>query len=177
MDQEERLRDWMVKYTNRLHRLAYTLTHSKAEADDRVQDGFIKAYYAMETFDELRDPFPWLAKIVINECKMARRRSFREIVTNLLPERFSSSTEETILRLSTRDEMYEAILKLPEMMRIPIVLHYFEDLSVQQIANITDVPTGTVKSRLARGRARLKLSLKEAETHDRQTDPECKTFL
>lgn len=42
MEQEERLRDWMEKYTNRLYRLAYTLTHSKAEADDRVQDGSSK---------------------------------------------------------------------------------------------------------------------------------------
>ncbi|CAM3446378.1 MULTISPECIES: RNA polymerase sigma factor [Paenibacillus] len=177
MEQEERLRDWMEKYTNRLYRLAYTLTHSKAEADDRVQDGFIKAYYAMGTFDQLRDPFPWLAKIVINECKMAKRRSFREIVTNLLPERLSVSTEETVLRLATSNEMYEVILRLPVIMRIPIVLHYFEELSVQQIADITGVPTGTVKSRLARGRAKLNRSLKEAGVHDRPTDSECETIL
>ena len=177
MEQEERLRDWMTQYTNRLYRLAYTLTYSKAEADDRVQDGFIKAYYAMDSFDQLRDPFPWLAKIVINECKMAKRRSFRETVTDLLPERLSASTEETVLRSKTNDEMYEAILKLPEVMRIPIVLYYFEDLCIQQIADITGIKAGTVKSRMARARERLNRTLKEVESYDRQTDSNCKTFL
>ncbi|MGG3280979.1 RNA polymerase sigma factor [Paenibacillus solani] len=177
MEQDERLRDWMTKYTNRLYRLAFTLTYSKAEADDRVQDGFIKAYYAMNSFDHQRDPFSWLAKIVINECKMAKRRCFREIVTDILPERLTASTEEAVVRLSTNDEMYEAILKLPEEMRIPIVLYYFEDLSVQQISDITGIKEGTVKSRMARARARLNRSLKEEESYDRKTNSKCETTL
>lgn len=177
MEQEERLRDWMTKYTNRLFRLAFTLTYSKAEADDRVQDGFIKAYYAMNSFDHQRDPFSWLAKIVINECKMAKRRSFKEIVTNIFPERLSASTEEAFLRSSANDEMYDAILKLPEELRIPIVLYYFEDLSIQQITDITGIKEGTVKSRLSRARARLNRLLKEEGSYDRKTNPKCETFL
>ncbi|MFD0716639.1 RNA polymerase sigma factor [Paenibacillus sp. GCM10027626] len=177
MEREERLKAWMLQYTNRLYRLAYTLTRNKAEADDRVQDGYIKAFYAMESFDSARDPFPWLARIVINECKMAKRRSFREIVMDLLPERSVASTEEAVLRSATREEIYDVILRLPQTMRIPIVLYYFEELSVQQIAEVIGTPAGTVKSRLARGREKLNRWLEEAERNERATDSECKTIV
>ncbi|WP_314587687.1 sigma factor-like helix-turn-helix DNA-binding protein [Paenibacillus terrigena] len=78
----------------------------------------------------------------------------------ILPERAADSTEEIYLSNVSAQLVYQAVLELPEFLRTPIVLHYYEDLSVEEIAFILAKPTGTVKSRLWRGRARLRHMLK-----------------
>ena len=170
MDNDERLNIWLEQYANRLYRLAYTLTRSSAEAEDRVQEALIKAYYAMDRFDPSRPAFPWLARIVINECRMGRRRTFRETLTRLLPEKSCVSAEESVLKIAEQNEVYRAVLRLPAAMRAPIVLYYFEELSVAEIAEALEVRPGTIKSRLSRARSRLGLLLKEEPEHDRRTD-------
>ncbi len=156
-ERTERIGQWIEQYANRLIRLAYTYTRTQSAAEDCVQDSFIKAYRSMDRFKEGSDPFPWLAKIVVNECRMSCRRTMREIVMDWLPEPgWMDSTEETYLRSENEEALYQAILELPEPMRNPIILLYFEELSIEQISDILGQKTGTVKSRLARGRERLK---------------------
>lgn len=156
MEREKRLETWMDLYTQRLVRLAYTYVREWTTAEDRVQDAFVKAYERMDQFKEDHDPFPWLARIVINECRMAHRKGWREIVSALLPERADRSSEETFFVMELNQKMYEYVLKLPEPYRIPIVLFYLEQVSVKEISRILGKNEGTVKSRLARGRERLR---------------------
>ncbi|WP_018757374.1 RNA polymerase sigma factor [Paenibacillus terrigena] len=158
----DELEQWADLYAQRLVRLAYTYARDYGHAEDRVQDAFLKAYTMQHQYRSERGTlFSWLAKIVINECRMAYRRSWREKVMEILPERATESTEEMYLSNVSAQLVYQAVLELPEFLRTPIVLHYYEDLSVEEIAFILAKPAGTVKSRLWRGRARLRHMLEE----------------
>jgi len=166
----EELEQWADLYAQRLIRLAYTYARDYGHAEDRVQDAFLKAYTMQHQYRSERGKFfAWLAKIVINECRMAYRRSWRERVMAILPERATESTEEIYLSHTSRQLVYQAVLELPEFLRTPIVLHYYEDLSVEEIAYILGIPTGTIKSRLWRGRARLRHRLEEVDHHDERS--------
>jgi RNA polymerase sigma-70 factor (ECF subfamily) len=164
----EELEHWSDLYAQRLVRLAYTYVRDWGSAEDRVQDAFLKAYHARHPYRAERgELFSWLAKIVINECRMTIRRSWRERVMDILPERSSKSTEELYLAQFSKQQIYQTVLELPEFVRTPIVLHYYEDLSVEEIAQIVGKPSGTIKSRLWRGRARLRQMLEEEDAHER----------
>lgn len=165
MGREKRLEIWMDLYSQRLVRLAYTYVREWTKAEDKVQDAFIKVYERMDQFKNECDPFPWLAKIVINECRMAQRKGWREIVTALLPERADISSEDTFFVMESNQKMYDLILKLPELHRTPIILFYFEQLPLKQISEILGISEGTVKSRLARGRNSLR-KVWEAENNE-----------
>jgi RNA polymerase sigma-70 factor, ECF subfamily len=156
VEQLSLIEDWIDRYTQRLVRLAYTYVRDWSAAEDRLQDAFIKAYQKIDTFRTGSDPFPWLAKIVVNECKMSKRRSWREMVTDLLPDQGVASSEDEFFRVNDKEQLFQVIFSLPESMRSPIILYYFEELSVEQIADILKTKTGTVKSRLSRGRERVR---------------------
>ncbi|OPA73953.1 hypothetical protein BVG16_26290 [Paenibacillus selenitireducens] len=162
----EELEQWSDRYAQRLVRLAYTYSRDWGSAEDRVQDAFLKAYQVRHQYRAERgELFSWLAKIVINECRMMVRRSWRERVMDILPERSSESTEDLYLAHLSKQQIYQTVLELPEFVRTPIVLHYYEDLSVEEIAQIIGKPSGTIKSRLWRGRARLRQMLEEEHAH------------
>jgi RNA polymerase sigma-70 factor, ECF subfamily len=155
LNKKEVLEIWMDKYTQRLVRLAYSYVKDWPIAEDQVQEAFIKAFHSMEQLKNKEEPFPWLARIVINECKSAFRKSWREIISDFLPEKKQESSEESFLRSIRQDEIHNAVYNLPKHYSLPITLFYFEELSIQQISQILNLNVGTVKSRLARGRELL----------------------
>jgi RNA polymerase sigma-70 factor (ECF subfamily) len=161
VDYDNQICEWMDLYGDRLVNLAYTFVRDLSAAEDRVQDAFIKAYRSMYYKTEIQSPFPWLAKIVINECKSSYRKRWREIITSIIPEKQDESTEETYLILEKNQKIYEAILSLPEKYRTPIILFYFEDLSIDQVSKVLGERPNTVKSQLKRGREKLRILLKE----------------
>jgi RNA polymerase sigma-70 factor, ECF subfamily len=134
LDKKEVLEVWMDKYTQRLVRLAYTYDKDWLRAEDHVQDAFIKAFLSMDQLENKEKPFPWLARIVINECKSSFRKSWREIITDLLPEKKQESTEESYIRSIQEEDVHNAVYGLPNKYSIPITLFYFEVLSIQQIS-------------------------------------------
>jgi RNA polymerase sigma-70 factor (ECF subfamily) len=155
-------------YTNRLVRIALTYTRDIASAEDRVQEALIKAYRNFHQFSG-NDPFPWLTKIVINECKMAYRRSWREIVSEALPDFLTSmNIEESIIASEESELVYQNVLQLTEPFRTVIVLFYFEDLTISEIASILQKSEGTVKSRLARAKEKLRILWKENDSYGKQ---------
>jgi len=162
LDPKKRLA-WIDLYEQRLIRLAYTYVRDWATSEDRVQDAFIRAYKHMHQLEDDENPFPWLTRIVINECKMYRRRNWREVLLSLFPERIRESTEDEYVQSFSIEQLHARVLSLPESFRTPIILHYFEELSIQQIATAIQKSPGTVKSRLAAGRARLRRVLFKLE--------------
>lgn len=152
----------MDNYTQRLVRLANTYVMDWPRAEDFVQEAFIKAFKSMEKLENKEDPFPWLARIVINECKNSfRKKSLREIISGLLPETRQESTEELYLRNIQEEYIHNAVYDLQKHYSVPITLFYFEELSIHQISQILNLNIGTVKSRLARGRKLLSNKIKE----------------
>lgn len=78
-----------------------------------------------------------------------------------IPNRAVHSAEQDFLEADRLKTLYTAVLCLPEIFRLPIILHYYEDLSAEQIGQIVGKSTGTIKSRLSRGRERLRRLCKE----------------
>jgi len=115
-------------YEQRLIRLAYTYVRDWATSEDRVQDAFIRAYNHMHQLKDDENPFPWLASIVINESKMDRRRNWRDVLLSFLPERIRESTEDEYIQSFSNEKLHDHVLSLPETVRTPIILYYFEEL-------------------------------------------------
>jgi len=158
------------KYQHKLVKLVMRYVRNPAEAEDIAQEAFIKAYRALPQFRGDSAFYTWLYRIAINTAKNAvvsRDRS--PIEYNI--DRSSDAAEESydmqgrmkdsetpeglVLTDEIRSTVNAAIDSLPEDLRTAIVLRELEELPYRDIARITDVPVGTVMSRLARGRRKL----------------------
>ena len=123
-------------------------------SDDLAQDTFIKAYVSVRSFNGLSRFKTWLYRIAYNEYISYRRKS-RELPLDSLPD--TADETETDERLTT---VNEAISDLSEPIKAVIVLHYIEDQSIKEIAKVLDMPEGTVKVYLMRGRDKIKNTVK-----------------
>ena len=100
---------------------------------------------------------PWLMRILINECRNLARRTRGEVPTDEIPDRPQA---EDAYEQRLRDEgLHQALMRLPEKIRLTMVLFYLDGFSQREICGILRVPAGTVKSRLNQGRKQLKKQL------------------
>lgn len=127
------------------------------DCEDAVQGAILKAYDKLHTLKEEKYFKTWLIRILINECYSLKRREYPKVPYEEYFE-FVMADDKKDYR-----ELYLAIRKLPERIRITIVLYYVEGYSVEEIKKILKVPSGTVKSRLAKGRKLLKIKLENME--------------
>ena len=124
------------------------------DREDAVQSAIEKAWRKADSLREPNKLKPWLVRILANECHEVLRRRKREIPTENLPEESAPPPQE-------QRELRELVMSLPENERLPIVLHYLEGFSTQEIASALRCPKGTVLSRMSRGRRQLKRFLTE----------------
>jgi RNA polymerase sigma-70 factor (ECF subfamily) len=158
----------------RLYRAAWSILKDRAEAEEAVQDGYLKAFAAMDGFEGRSALTTWLTRIVINEA-LARRRTaerrarlYREqqiADIEIYRERFMASTvatespEADVMRRQVARVLERAIGKLPENFRTVFVLREVEGLNVDETAEVLQIPGETVKTRLLRARRRLQQEL------------------
>jgi RNA polymerase sigma-70 factor (ECF subfamily) len=166
VEREERLKIWVKLYSERLVRIAFMYVKDQSTAEDRVQNAFIKAYQSMPKLKDVDNPLPWLFRIVVNECKSFMKKNRREVVTSVFSEQTERIAEEAYLSQPEFSKLHKAVLELKENYKLPIVLYYFEELQVHEIANLLDISNITVKVRLHRGRKRLEKLLEEAEINE-----------
>lgn len=161
----------MERYGNVLIRTAYLLVKDKQVAEEAVMDTFIQAY---RKIDQLQDPDrleSWLLRITVNRCRMRMRTwSWSRIlplphVEQMVAEE-EPGPEELLIDAWHSEKLSEALLKLDYKYRETIVLFYYNGLNVAEIAEQISSNENTVKARLARGRAKLKLMLEEQEDGD-----------
>jgi RNA polymerase sigma factor (sigma-70 family) len=162
-DKAERFRLVMLPHMDAAYTLARYLTRDPSAAEDVVQEAFLRAY---RSFDGWRGDAPkaWLLAIVRN-CFLnsvggaAGRASMRDIddwTGDLPPQLIESDSPESLLADKSEAAMLRATIEqLPEPFRETLVLRELEELSYKDIAGITQVPIGTVMSRLARARQML----------------------
>ncbi len=154
----------VIKYQHKIIQLVNRYVKDPSEAQDVAQETFIKAYRALGNFRGDSAFYTWLYRIAINTAKnylVARaRRGFDSQVDVQDAEQIENAPQlqgmETPERLLLNDEIVEviktAIDKLPEEMRIAIMLREFEGMSYEEIALAMDCPVGTVRSRIFRAR-------------------------
>jgi RNA polymerase sigma factor (sigma-70 family) len=140
-----------------------------ADADDVVQDAFVKAYRSLARFRPDAPFRPWLLRIVTNESSNRRRSSGRraglvERAANVRPSgNAAPSPEEAALGSERRAELRAALDALPDNFRLVVTCRYLVDLSEAETAEVLGWPRGTVKSRLARALDRLRAALGEVD--------------
>ncbi len=145
---------------------ALRLTRSREDAEDLAQEAIVRAYDAYERFDGLNFK-AWMLRIVTNLYINRYRQRQRGPMLGSLEEEgaiepVSSETElpdRLLFDNVVGSEIEEALWKVPEDFRMAVILSDIEGLSYQEIADATNVPIGTVRSRLARGRSMLRRAL------------------
>lgn len=156
MDREE----FTSFYAATFHRLVgqlYAMTGDQAEAQDAVQEAFVRAWAQHGKLDRDGSPETWI-RVTAWRIAMSRWRRGRDgsrlLQLAARPESIAGPTPDRVA-------FVEALRRVPAEQRRALVLHHLLDLTVEQIAAETGVPTGTVKARLARGRAALAPHLQE----------------
>ena len=151
---------------DRLYRLAWRLTSARAEAEDLFQELLIKAYGKLEDLVEVDEPGPWLCRVMYNLFIDDRRRFARHRMHTVDEGQLAGDgleglpgTENPVHdneRLETIKCLDRALAQLSDEHRIVVLLHDTEGYKLTEIEALTDVPVGTVKSRLHRARSRLR---------------------
>jgi len=146
----------VVPYRKAAYNLARWLTGNDHDAEDVVQEAFLRAYRFFDRFQG-GDGRAWLLAIVRNTCYSWMRQNRNLALTETLDEveAFGPSPESLLIENLDRESLRRAIQELPVEFREAIILRELEGLSYKDIAAVTEVPVGTVMSRLARARARL----------------------
>jgi len=145
-----------------IHRLASSFLDDAAEADDAVQETFIKAALNLDHYRTGTNFKAWLYTITVNTCRgILRKRNVRKKLHSLLAmvpySVFSHQLpEENLIRAETQDTLRAALIRLPEKHRFPILLRFVHGLPISEIALILGVREGTVHSRLHYGIQKLR---------------------
>lgn len=149
------------KYKNNIYAVAFNICKNKYDAEDVVQDTFIQYLSHKKDFQSEQHIRAWIIRVAINKAKNKNNLFFRR---NSLP--LEDYMETLTFESDESYELFEAVMKLPEKYRIVIHLFYYEDYSVQEIADILKITQTNVKVRLSRGRLSLRKTLKEAWSND-----------
>ena len=157
----------------RLFRTAWSILKDRSEAEEAVQDGYLKAFNAIGTFAGKASLSTWLTRIVVNEAlsrrSNAQRRSrllnqesilvLDEYREKLMAGSMTQSPEKALMRRQIAKLLETAIAQLPDTFRPVFVLREIEGLSVEDTAAVLQIPEETVKTRLHRARRRLQKEL------------------
>ena len=154
MDKQELGRQ-VIALTGTLYHISYGLLRREADREDAVQSAIEKSWRKASALRDESKLKSWMVRILINECYTILRRSIRETPVETLSEP-PVDTDRQELNLK------EELMALPESLRLPIVLHYMEGFSINEIASALHCPKGTVLSRMNRGRKLLRENLTEA---------------
>jgi RNA polymerase sigma-70 factor, ECF subfamily len=153
----------VARYQDIAVRAAYLITRDGADAEDVVQEAFVKAYLALPRFRNDAPFRPWILTIVANEARnrarSARRRASLALRAAAEPEEAAPSPEAAVLEREEQRALLDAVERLRESDRLVIGYRFFLGLSEAETAAALDWRRGTVKSRLSRALARLRREL------------------
>jgi RNA polymerase sigma-70 factor (ECF subfamily) len=164
-----------MEYAPQLYSAALRMTRNQADAEDLVQEAYLRGFRSFHTFQEGTNLRAWLFRILtnayINTYRAKQRRPHEtdlgEIEDLYLYRRLGSmetaaasmSAEEQFLDIFTDDEVKTALEGLPDNFRLPVLLADVEGFAYKEIAEMLDIPIGTVMSRLHRGRKAMQRAL------------------
>lgn len=152
MTQSNRLEDVIPAYENTLYRAALAILGDPQEAEDVVQEAFLRLWERAPEFESPTHQRAWLLKVTVNACKSRLRSPWRRRTAPLLESYPAADPEE--------QAVLEVIQSLPPKDRAVLHLYYYEGYQTAEIAAMTGWREGTVRSRLARARDKLRELLK-----------------
>jgi RNA polymerase sigma-70 factor, ECF subfamily len=159
-------------YSGKIYRLATKMLNQQQDAEDVLQETFLKAYRGIKSFDGRSKISTWLFRIATNEALMVLRRKHPDTVSIDEPVETEEGEqeplqivdwcclpEEELLSEETKEKLDAAVQKLPERLRVVFVLRDINDLSTHETAEILGLTETAVKTRLSRARLRLREEL------------------
>jgi RNA polymerase sigma-70 factor, ECF subfamily len=153
-------------YQQDVYRIALSILDDSHEAEDATQESLLASLRALDSFQGGSTLRTWLFSITVNVCRtrlqrQKRRERLRQILDGILQRAPIASVEDHTIQSESNEALWRSIHNLDEKHRIPIVLRYYHELSVPEIATILQIPEGTVHSRLNTARKLLHAALKE----------------
>lgn len=151
----------VARHMRRAYSIAYRIVEHRQDAEDAVQDAFLRGLQALHTLERGRPFRPWFTRIVVN-TSLNLRRSRGVRVTAELPESAPSQTtspERQAERSELRERLAAALNGLPETQRTVVVLAELEDMTSAEIATVLDLSPGTVRWHLHQARRSLRRDL------------------
>ncbi len=149
------------------YRVAVSITGWNADAQEAVQNAYVKAYRSLRRFRRDAAFRPWLLKIVVNEARNVRRAELRhERLAERAAERHdpaAAGADETVLAREEVAAVLDALTQLSEADRLVVALRYFAQLPDAEAAALSGTSTGTYRVRLLRARRRLEVLLEDAD--------------
>ena len=148
-------RQKLQRYKDTVYRIAYTYLRNQADAEDVSQDTFLKLYLREVPFPDDGAEKAWLICVTINACHNLRRSVWHKNRAEMpadIAERLTTPAETAL---------YAAVFSLPEKYRVVVLLYYYEEYSVKEIAQITGRNLSTIQTQLERARKKLKLKLEQ----------------
>lgn len=158
---EEELRRLMNQHKNDLMRMCCVFLKDQALAEDAVQETFVKAYKAMDTFRGDSSEKTWLTRIAINTCRTMRRDRWfrlvdRSVALDALPLSTAGGEDRALM---------DAIMSLPYKYREAVLLYYYQGLTVREMSEALGVAASTISTRLKKSRERLRYDLEGGHEH------------
>lgn len=150
------------EYSDTVFRVCYSACKNRSDAEDLVQNVFLKLYRHGETFNDGEHMKSWLIRVAVNECKSHLTSPwYKRVTCSIDDEHFEE--EGMSFEQPEQSELFFAVRSLPPKYRIVVHLYYYEDYSVGEIAKMLGLKETTVQTQLMRAREKLKISLSEAD--------------
>jgi RNA polymerase sigma-70 factor (ECF subfamily) len=146
--------DLMRRHERRIYNLAYRMLGTRDDAHDATQEAFLACYRNLGRFRGDSAFGTWLHRIALNACYDALRRR-RPAVSLDQEDAPEPAVADHADAATAAADVHRALQEVPDEFRVVLILHELQDVSVEEVAAMLDVPIGTVKSRLFRGRAAL----------------------
>lgn len=145
----------VIRYELPMYRTALQIVQDENLARDVIQNGFIKSWEKLHTYNSKYRFYSWLYKIIINES-LNNKRSVRKMDALSPTEKSDETPYTNMVENEEREKLHKAIGLLTEDQKIVIHLRHFEELSYQEISDVLDIEEKTVKSRLYSARMKLR---------------------
>ncbi len=156
------LHELAAMYQDNLFAVAFNICQNTQDAEDVIQDTFVQYYTTKKEFDSEEHIRAWLIWVAVNKAKNVTRTFWRRNKVSI-----EDFTEMLAFETPESETLFETVMQLPKKYRIVIHLYYYEDYSVGEIAKILKLSESNVKTRLMRGRAKLREVLKEEWDDDK----------
>lgn len=150
---EEKFIQAVKRNSQRLFVIAFSYLKNKHDAEDALQNTFLKLWKSKIEFNDDLGIDKWLTKVLVNDCKNFFNLSFRQ--NKSIEEVYDVSTFDKYFNV----DLYNAVMLLNKKERLCVILFYYDDLTISDISKVTGIKESTVKSLLKRSRNKLKLKL------------------